>query len=152
MTPKIIQWSTPKLDWKPGDEVFETDMNRVEGNTLWIKENFEARLNEIFKNVDSTLTPINGWELTGNNIGRITKFGIGISILEVEMRAVQNIELNSVAFNIPEGFRPRAVFMTFTYSKGAELGSGFIYKNGQVKLNGTFNKGTTVAISTIIIN
>lgn len=116
-----------------------------------INEN-KKRIDDIFKNLESTITPINGWELTGNKIGRLTKFGIGISILETEIKAVQNIELNAVAFNIPETFRPKAVFMPFTYSKGDGLGSGFIYRNGQVKLNGTFNKGTIVVISTIIIN
>ena len=96
--------------------------------------------------------PMNGWGLTGNKINRLTKFDLGFTIFEFQVTALQEIANNAVSFMLPSGFTPSVTFIPITFSIGSGIGSGFIYKNGQVKFNGTYAKGTTITGSCLIIN
>ncbi|CEK35780.1 triple helix repeat-containing collagen,Collagen triple helix repeat (20 copies) [[Clostridium] sordellii] len=96
--------------------------------------------------------PMNGWGLTGNKINRLTKFDLGFTIFEFQVTALQEIANNAVSFMLPSGFTPSVTFIPITFSIGSGIGSGFIYKNGQVKFNGTYAKGTIITGSCLIIN
>ena len=96
--------------------------------------------------------PMSGWGLTGNNINRLTKFDLGFTIFEFQVTALQEIANNAVSFMLPSGFTPSVTFIPITFSIGSGTGSGFIYKNGQVKFNGTYAKGTIITGSCLIIN
>lgn len=96
--------------------------------------------------------PMNGWGLTGNKINRLTKFDLGFTIFEFQVTALQEIANNAVSFMLPSGFTPYVTFIPITFSIGSGIGSGFIYKNGQVKFNGTYSKGTIITGSCLIIN
>lgn len=96
--------------------------------------------------------PMNGWGLTGNKINRLTKFDLGFTIFEFQVTALQEIANNAVSFMLPSGFTPSVTFIPITFSIGRGVGSGFIYKNGQVKFNGTYSKGTIITGSCLIIN
>ena len=95
---------------------------------------------------------MNGWGLTGNKINRLTKFDLGFTIFEFQVTALQEIANNAVSFMLPSGFTPSVTFIPITFSIGSGIGSGFIYKNGQVKFNGTYAKGTIITGSCLIIN
>ncbi|WP_338630672.1 hypothetical protein [Clostridium baratii] len=123
-------------------------------------------INEVKKNVDSIpiddfatkekiegqAEVLNGWKLTGNKINKLTKFNIGFTIFEFQVTAVQEIAAGTVCFMIPTEFAPSVSFMPINISIGSSMGNGFIYKNGQVKFNGTYSKGAIVTGSCIIIN
>lgn len=96
--------------------------------------------------------PMNGWGLTGNKINRLTKFDLGFAIFEFQVTALKEIANNAVSFMLPSGFTPSVTFIPITFSIGSGIGSGFIYKNGQVKFNGTYAKGTIITGSCLIIN
>lgn len=96
--------------------------------------------------------PMNGWGLTGNKINRLTKFDLGFTIFEFQVTALQEIANNAVSFMLPSGFTSSVTFIPITFSIGSGIGSGFIYKNGQVKFNGTYAKGTIITGSCLIIN
>ncbi|WP_338631126.1 hypothetical protein [Clostridium baratii] len=53
---------------------------------------------------------------------------------------------------IPNEFIPNVAYMPITFSVNGTLGSGFIYRNGEVKFNGVYKKGTIVTCSCNIIN
>ncbi|EPZ54695.1 hypothetical protein H477_3835 [[Clostridium] sordellii ATCC 9714] len=95
---------------------------------------------------------MNGWGLTGNKINRLTKFDLGFTIFEFQVTALQEIANNAVSFMLTSGFTPSVTFIPITFSIGSGIGSGFIYKNGQVKFNGTYSKGTIITGSCLIIN
>ena len=42
-----MAWNTPKTDWKPADGVADADLNRIEGNTQYLKEELASHKNEI---------------------------------------------------------------------------------------------------------
>ncbi|WP_338630816.1 hypothetical protein [Clostridium baratii] len=123
-------------------------------------------INEVKKNVDSIpiddfatkekiegqAEVLNGWKLTGNKINKLTKFNIGFTIFDFQVTAVQEIAAGTVCFMIPPEFTPVEPFKPISISIGNSMGSGFIYKNGQVKFNGTYSKGAIVTGSCIIIN
>ncbi|WP_338631360.1 hypothetical protein [Clostridium baratii] len=132
-----------------------TNDKTVIGAINEVKENVESISTDDFatkEKIEGQAEVLNGWKLTGNKINKLTKFNIGFTIFEFQVTAVQEIAAGTVCFMIPTEFAPSVSFMPINISIGSSMGNGFIYKNGQVKLNGTYSKGAIVTGSCIIIN
>ena len=53
---------------------------------------------------------------------------------------------------LPIEFIPRDAYMPITVSANGNQGSGYIYKNGEVKFNTPYTKGTIVTGEAYIVN
>ncbi|WP_338631535.1 hypothetical protein [Clostridium baratii] len=132
-----------------------TNDKTVIGAINEVKENVESISTDDFatkEKIEGQAEVLNGWKLTGNKINKLTKFNIGFTVFEFQVTAVQEIAAGTVCFMIPPEFTPAVSFMPINISIGSSMGNGFIYKNGQVKFNGTYSKGAIVTGSCIIIN
>ena len=97
------------------------------------------------------IQPLNGWEVTSNQICKLTKFDLGFTIFEFQIKAAQEIPTNTVSFLLPEGFGPSKI-IPISFLVGNSSKAGFIYKDRQIKFNGTYPKGTVITCSCLIIN
>ena len=95
---------------------------------------------------------LNNWALSGNNINRITKFDTGVSKFEFEIVFNGETSDYSPVMQIPTEFTPEVAFIPITFVANGTLGSGYIYKNGNVKFNKIYKKGTIVTGSAEITN
>ncbi|WP_338630562.1 hypothetical protein [Clostridium baratii] len=132
-----------------------TNDKTVIGAINEVKEDVESIPIDDFatkEKIEGQAEVLNGWKLTGNKINKLTKFNIGFTIFDFQVTAVQEIAAGTVCFMIPHEFTPVEPFKPISISIGNSMGSGFIYKNGQVKFNGTYSKGAIVTGSCIIIN
>ena len=48
-------WQTPKIDWKAADGVSNVDMNRIEGNTQYLKEDLELHKNDNTRHISPNI-------------------------------------------------------------------------------------------------
>ncbi|MBS6025632.1 MAG: hypothetical protein KIB00_16275 [Paeniclostridium sordellii] len=122
-------------------------------------------INELFKEIKKinnadyaskikdvrNIEPFNGWEVTNNKICKLTKFDLGFTIFEFQIKATQDIPNNTVSFLLPFEFGP-SMIMPIAFPAGNSIRTGFIYKDRQIKFNGTYPKGTVITCSCLIIN
>ncbi|CEK34386.1 Collagen triple helix repeat (20 copies) [[Clostridium] sordellii] len=97
------------------------------------------------------IQPLNGWEVTSNQICKLTKFDLGFTIFEFQIKAAQEIPTNTVSFLLPEGFGPSKI-MPISFLVGNSSKTGFIYKDRQVKFSGTYTKGTVITYTCLIVH
>lgn len=97
------------------------------------------------------IQPLNGWEVTSNQICKLTKFDLGFTIFEFQIKAAQEIPTNTVSFLLPEGFGPSKI-IPISFLVGNSSKAGFIYKDRQVKFSGTYTKGTVITYTCLIVN
>lgn len=53
----MAEWQTPKTDWSPADAIGMGDLNRIEGNEVYLKEQSAARGKKLFTSSGTFVVP-----------------------------------------------------------------------------------------------
>lgn len=98
------------------------------------------------------LTPLNGWEKTGNNICRVTDLGNGTSKLEFELRASTTIPASTQIVSLPQGLQTIHSLEPMIVSLATKAVNGYVYKDGRVVLAYGANANEVITLSVVITN
>ena len=95
------------------------------------------------------LTPLNGWEKTGNDLCRLIVFGNNVGLLQLELKATKPIaNVECVKMEFP--YVPRKSFSPIIYDIGGRSSKGYVYNNGSVKISDSANTNEILTMNMVI--
>lgn len=103
------------------------------------------------KHSKTRLFPLNGTDVTENEICSITDIGNGTAWLEIELVTKQVINEGVDIIMLPVGLRPKCIKNVNIRIKGGVSKTGYIYEGGGVEVSSSLEEGKVISISTLII-
>jgi hypothetical protein len=151
-----MAWQTPKTDWKPADGVSDFDMNRIEGNTLQLRDDLDKSAITVYTAGGS----VNAYTVTIPNyvvppipgvicaIAFTTPNTTTTPTLTVNGQGPYRIWLNWLDQNMPVGYLRSAFLVTFmsnTWRLVGQVASGGL--GGANAMTTTAGSGTAYILT-----